>query len=69
MIRIDKMDAFAIVVRLVEVNENERANELMKIISKSIKEDRENKRFSKCIEVTDKKDEKFLSNLLKMMSS
>ncbi len=69
MIRIDKMDAFSIVVRLAEINENEKANELMKIISKSIKEDKENKRFSKCIEVTNKKDEKFLSNLLKMISS
>ena len=68
MIKIDKMDAFSIVVRLVEANENEKANKLMKIISKSIEEDKKNKRFSKCIEITDKKDEKFVGNLLKVNS-
>lgn len=65
MIRIDKMEAFEIVVRLVEMNENTMANELMRIISKSIQEDKKNKRFSKCIEITNKKDEKFIANLLK----
>lgn len=65
MIKIDKMEAFEIVVKLVETNENQKANELMKIISKSIEEDKINNRFSKCIEITDSKDEKMVRNLLK----
>ena len=40
MIKIDKMEAFEIVVRLVEANENKMANDLMKVISKSIEEDK-----------------------------
>lgn len=39
----------------------------MKIITKSIEEDKVHKRFSRYIEVTDKKDEKTLANLLKQM--
>ena len=65
MIKIDKMEAFEIVVRLVEANENKMANDLMKIISKSIEEDKKNKRFSKNIEITNKKDEKFIASLLR----
>lgn len=67
MIKLEKMEAFSIVVRLVEINENKMANELMKIITKSIEEDKVHKRFSQYIEVTDKKDEKTLANLLKQM--
>lgn len=69
MIKIDKMEAFEIVVRLVEANENKMANDLMKIISKSIEEDKKNKRFSKSIEITNKKDEKFVANLLRTTQS
>ena len=65
MIKIDKMEAFEIVVKLVETNENQKANELMKIISKSIEEDKINNRFSKCIEITDSKAAKMVRNLLK----
>ncbi len=65
MIKIDKMEAFEIVVKLVEANKNKMANDLMRIISKSIEEDKKNKCFSKCIEITNKKDEKFVANLLK----
>ena len=69
MIKIDKMEAFEIVVRLVEANENKMANDLMKVISKSIEEDKKNKRFSKSIEITNKKDEKFVANLLRTEQS
>ena len=69
MIKIDKMEAFEIVVRLVEANENKIANDLIKGISKSIEEDKKNKRFSKSIEITNKKDEKFVANLLRTKQS
>lgn len=65
MIKIDKMEAFGIVVKLVETNENQMANELMKIITKSMEQDKRNNKFSKCIEVTDPKVEKMVRNLLK----
>lgn len=65
MIRIDKLEAFSLVVRLVEMNENKMANELMKIISRSIEEDKKNKHFSQSIEIKNKKDEKFVAGLLK----
>ena len=42
MIKIDKMEAFGIVVKLVETNENQMANELMKIITKSMEQDKRN---------------------------
>ena len=66
MIRIDKMEAFSLAVKSAESNDNKTANELMRIISKSIEEDKKNKRFSQCIEITNKKDEKFISSLLGM---
>lgn len=65
MMRIDKMEAFSIVVRLVEKNENKMANELMKIISKSIEEEKKNKNFSQFIEIKSKKIEKFIIGFLK----
>lgn len=66
MIRIDKMEAFSLAVKSAESNDNKTANELMRIISKSIEEDKKNKRFSQCIEITNKKDEKFIRSLLGM---
>ena len=64
MISIDKMEAFELVVRALEKEDGKTASEMMKIIAKSIKDDKENNRFSQQIEVVDKKDEKLIKELL-----
>ncbi|MDD3138880.1 MAG: hypothetical protein PHX08_07910 [Lachnospiraceae bacterium] len=65
MVKVNKMDAFSMVVRAMEKNDGKTASEIMKVISKSLnKEKRENK-FSEYIEIMDKKDEKYFRELLK----
>ena len=64
MMRIDKMEAFSLAVKFGELNDNKTANELMRIISKSIEEEKKNRCFSQYIEITNKKDEKFIRKIL-----
>lgn len=63
MIKIDKMDAFGMVVKALE-NDDKTASEVMKIISKSLKKEKENNKFSEYIDIEDKKDERFFKRLL-----
>lgn len=64
MIKIDKMDAFGMVVKALENNDDKTASEVMKIISKSLKKEKENNKFSEYIDIEDKKDERFFKRLL-----
>lgn len=63
MIRVDKMEAFALVVKAMENDDEKTAREIMNVISKSIKQERSNNRFSQYIEIEDKKVEKFFKGL------
>ena len=69
MISVDKMEVFALVVKAVEKNDNRTASELMRIISKSIQQDRENNSFSERIEISNKKDEQLIKRLIQKASS
>lgn len=64
MFKIDKMDAFGMVVKALENNDDKTASEVMKIISKSLKKEKENNKFSEYIDIEDKKDEGFFKRLL-----
>lgn len=65
MMKIDKMDAFALVVKAMENNDGKTASEIMKVISKSVKKEKESVKFSQYIEIEDKKVEKLFNELLK----
>lgn len=63
---LDKMEAFSIVVKLTEKDKFDMANEMMRIISKSIREDQKNNRFSPVIKIKNKRDERFIDYVLKL---
>lgn len=61
MLKISKMDAFSLVIDAVDKGDEKTANEILKIISKSISRE---SRFSNEIEVKGKKHEKIFKRLL-----
>ena len=63
MIRIDKMEAFALVVKAMENGDGKTASEIMRVISKSLKREKDNNKFSPYIEITEKKDEKLFRGI------
>lgn len=65
MSSIDKMDAFALVVKALDNDDAKTANEIMRIINKSIMQEKENNIFSQQIEIIDRKDEKYFRELIK----
>lgn len=64
MVKIGKLDAFSLVVEAADSGDEKTANEIMKIIMKSINKDKRNNSFSTEIEVNGKKEERFLKRLL-----
>lgn len=58
MIQVNKMEAFALVVKALDKNDAVTASEIMKIIKKSMIFDKEKNQFSEIIEIADKKDER-----------
>lgn len=64
MIRVDKMDVFAMVVEALERDDPQTASALMQIISKSIKKEKKFDKFSQNIEINNKKDERLIKQLL-----
>lgn len=65
MISINKIDAFSLVIEAIEKNDVTTANEMMKIISKSIQQEKKNNNFSQQIDIVDKKDVKYYKELSK----
>lgn len=68
MIRIDKIEAFSLVVRALDKDDTQTAGELMRIITKSIQKDRESNSFSEVIEISDRKDEQLIRRLLQRVN-
>lgn len=68
MIRIDKIEAFSLVVRALDKDDTKTAGELMRIITKSIQKDRESNSFSEIIEISDRKDEQLIRRLLQRVN-
>lgn len=64
MIRVDKMDVFAMVVEAIERDDPQTASALMQIISKALKNERKKDKFSEEIVINNKKDEKLIKQLL-----
>lgn len=64
MKKIDKMDAFELVVKAIENGDENTANEIMKIITKSISKEKGSNKFSLKIEVNGKKEERYFKELL-----
>ena len=64
MVKIDKLDAFSLVIEAIESGDEKTANEIMRIITKSISKDKKNNKFSTEIELNGKKEEKYFKKLL-----
>ena len=64
MISIDKVEAFTLVVEALERNDSDTASKLMKIISESIKKEKQDNHFSFVINIDNKKDEKLIQRLI-----
>ena len=62
MIQVNKMEAFALVVKALDKNDAVTASEIMKIIKKSMVFDKEKNQFSEMIEISNKKDERVYEN-------
>lgn len=56
MIKVLKTDAFLGVAKALEKNDSQTANDILKIISKSIQKDKSKITFSPYIEISDKRD-------------
>ena len=65
MSKVLRIEAFNEISRLIEVGELGKANELLKIVAESVKQDKKNNTFSKFIELKDKKEKILFKNLLK----
>lgn len=64
MISIDKVEAFTLVVEALERNDSDTASKLMKIISESIRKEKQDNHFSFVINIDNKKDEKMIQRLI-----
>ena len=66
--RINKMEAITLALKLVENNEINYAHRLLLIIDKSISREKTNNKFSEDLEVSNSSDIRFLNILLKRYS-